>query len=120
MASASPAHLSGRWHVLASLLAVSMSSRLQMVCAGAGFMVLAGCATTTLENADGYVAAARRDVPSASAYGDSDLVGAAEKVCAESGATEPGVRLIADQYDEIAPEDRVRLAYLAITVACPG
>lgn len=98
---------------------MSWTSRAGVTCAGVGFVALAACAPSPVTDGDAYVAAARRDVPSASAYGDGELLGAAEEICVDAPGTEPGARLLADQYEDIAPEDRERLVYLIITVACP-
>lgn len=98
---------------------MSWTSRAGAVYAGVGFVAVAACAPSPVTDADGYVAAARRDVPSASVYGDGELLTAAEEICVEAPATEPGARLLADEYADIAPEDREQLIYLVITVACP-
>lgn len=84
-----------------------------------GLLVVAGCAPSTLDDADGYVTSVRRDIASASSYSDDDLVEAGESICADGGSTETGARLLADRYEDIAARDRERLAYLAITVGCP-
>jgi hypothetical protein len=83
------------------------------------FALASGCSAGSLEDEDAFLKAVRADIPSASAYSDSALADMGSKICEEAPATQPAVRLIEQQYKDVAAKDRERLAYLALTKGCP-
>jgi hypothetical protein len=64
-----------------------------------------------------YLSEVRNAVPGAASYTDDQLLNMAENVCSV-GSTSQGVEVL-DNYSEIATEDRERVAYIALTEACP-
>lgn len=83
------------------------------------FALASGCSAGSLEDEGAFLKAVRADIPSASAYSDSAVVEMGSKICEDATATQPAVRLLEQQYKEIAPKERERLAYLALTKGCP-
>jgi hypothetical protein len=83
------------------------------------FALAGGCSAGSLEDEGAFLKAVRADIPSASAYSDSALVDMGSKICDDAPATQPAMQLLEQQYNEIVPKDRERLAYLALTKGCP-
>ena len=83
-------------------------------------LLVAGCSGgsgISDSNSAAYLSEVRNAIPGAASYTDDQLINMAENVCSV-GSTSQGVEVL-DNYSEIAAEDRERVAYIALTEACP-
>jgi len=85
----------------------------------AAVVLLTGCSGSSIsdENGAAYVAEVRAAVTGASSYTDDQLLNMAKNVCSLD-SVEQGVKVL-DNYSGIAPEDRERVASIALSTACP-
>jgi hypothetical protein len=97
-----------------------MSRAQVLLLAAVSVLLVAGCAGgsgISDNDSAAYLSEVRNAVPGAASYTDDQLLNMAENVCSV-GSTSQGVEML-DNYSEIAAEDRERVAYLALTEACP-
>ena len=78
---------------------------------------LAGCSDDNVGDTSDFIAEVRRDVPGASAYTDDQFRSLASKVCSRGGGSHL-IRVLDDHLSQIAPEDRERVAEIALRTAC--
>jgi hypothetical protein len=91
-----------------------------LLLAVASAVLVAGCSGgsgISDNHSAAYLSEVRNAVPGAASYTDDQLLNMAENVCSV-GSTSQGVEVL-DNYSEIATEDRERVAYIALTEACP-